>query len=790
MSDDGRQQVAAILGRTDLAADRGVFDLFIKLLDDTQDGNGIADTDFWYTAHELPQAHPDWGSELLGHYLKNRIAIGNAKGISNPFKSVSGLVPHHLHPEDFVRKCAECTPAVFIGHVWPPVLDVIERTAHEPRDEYLRSDELWPLRHYGDTYADLDDQLLLGLESAFAGVARDQPERLAGLVVEHAETQYESVVHLLFHAFGANPARFAGDAIEFMLADDRRFTVSYSSGRYWGARQLIQAITPQASGVDLKRLSESLMDFYPAWERSVDGHSEHGFAQFCLLGGIVETVRSSRVRSRLAELQRKFGEDPGEPTGVQGGIVHSPIPSDAAEKMTGEQWRSALVRYHDERGRNPSDFLKGGAHQLSSVLEARTEADPVRFSRLAASLPDDTNPCYFEAILRGVRAGDHTVALDLTSELCLHCHALPGRPMGMWIGGPIVRHAEEPLPDELIDLLTWYATNDSSPISDRDAAGDEEAGALEQHGLNTVRGMAADSIAHLVYARNDNLERMRLAIESLVSDRVMAVRAMAARIPLMLLRHHPDDALDLFDTLTDGADDGLLASRQIQDFLRHRAAIDFTRLKSTLERMLGSVLPAVQSLGASWITLAALDNADAHALSDVCLVSSEQIRIGVARVYAANLTVARYQARCESALSRLFEDDSEEVRKAASAALTRLGNGALEKLQPLAQQFLASPAAADDDDQILLMFTTTTARVPGLALNACETILRHLGPEACDIRTRAARLAGQLSEILIRAYADSDGAADLRERALDMIDQSLRLNIYGADRALREHDRP
>jgi len=786
-SEEGRRDVTAILSHTDLATDRAVFDLFLRLLEDPLEENGLAGLDFWYMAHELPEACPDWGCELLGHYLANRVAAAKAAGVKNAFEAGNGLIPPHMHLQEFVTKCAERAPLVFVEHVWPPVLDVIHQTAKEFREDELWRDGLWPLRHYSDIYSDLDDYLLLGLEEAFTGLARDQPARFAALVAEQADTRYDSVVHFIFRGFAGNPEYFADQAINFVLADPRRFRVAHSSGTYWGTRQLIAAVTPDCSDEALERLSDAVMAFYPSWERSVAGHCEHGFAQFCLLGGIDAARRSATVRKRYAELQRKFGEDIAEPRGVEGGAVHSPIPGGAAEKMTDEQWRTALARYDDEHGRDRSDFLKGGAHQLSSVLEQRTAADPVRFARIALTLPDDTHPYYFDAILRGVGASEHSVPLDLTDDLCARCHALPDRPCGTWIGGPILKHADEELPETLVALLAWYATEARYLEPDRVMDGGAEE--LLQQGLNSVRGSAAGTIAQLIYARKDNFARLRPAVEALANDDAMAVRAMAARIPLALLRYHRDDALALFEALVDGADEGLLASHHVQDFLRYRAAVDFARLRPIMEGMVRSELSDVRSAGAAWITLAALSEADAHELARACLAGSEQERLGAARVYAGNLTLARYRGRCEDALRTLFDDDSAEVRKAASAALTRLDDAALGEFEPLAQEFLGSRAAADDDGQVLLMLTTTKARVPELAVNACEEIIHRLGPDAGDVRTTAARLAGQIIEILIRAYADSDGAPTLRERALDLVDLSLRLNIYGAHRALQEHDR-
>lgn len=740
-SDEARAGSTAIVSRADLATDRGVFELFLRLLDDPLAADGIANTDFWYVAHELPETHPEWGCELLGRYLVNRVAAARATGVTNALEAGNGLIRHQMHLVDFVTKCAADAPARFVEHVWPPVLDVIDQTAEEFREDELWRDRVWPLRHYGDHYTDLDEVLLLGLEKAFAGLAGEDPARFTELVSEQACTHCESVVHLCFEGFAGNPSCLADQAVDFILTDPRRFRVAYSSCDYWGARRLVAAITPHCSEESLGRLSQAIVAFYPSWERSAAGHRQHGLAQFCLLGGIDDERRTPALRKRYAELQRKFGEDTAEPMGVQGGMVHSPISDRASEKLTDEQWGKAIARYRDDRGLDAGDFLKGGAHQLSSVLEQRTIADPTRFARLALTLSDETNSYYFDAILRGVAASDHDVPLDLTRDLCLRCRSLPSHASARWIGGAIVKHRDEELPDELIDVLSWCAVECSDPESDRDPESDGDRDSLLQHGLNSVRGGAAGTIAALVYAREENYARLRSSIEALVSDQVMAVRAMAAETVLALLRFHSEDALTLLEVLVDGAPDRLLTSRYVQAFFRHRGATDFERLRPVLERMIKADLSEARAAGAAWVTLAALGEEGAHRLAAACLTGCEQMRLGAARVYAANLNGARYQQRCEEALLTLFNDDEVEVRKAAASALTRLDGDALGDFEQLAERFLDSHAAEDDPEQILFTLRSTTASVPKLALTALGSWERSDPRLATSARWRRASLA-------------------------------------------------
>ena len=52
-----------------------------------------------------------------------------------------------------------------------------------------------------------------------------------------------------------------------------------------------------------------MLEFYPEWERSDDGEAMRGAAQYLLLDGVPEDLRSQGVILRLGELARKFPTD-------------------------------------------------------------------------------------------------------------------------------------------------------------------------------------------------------------------------------------------------------------------------------------------------------------------------------------------------------------------------------------------------------------------------------------------------------------------------------------------------
>jgi hypothetical protein len=263
---------------------------------------------------------------------------------------------------------------------------------------------------------------------------------------------------------------------------------------------------------------------------------------------------------------------------------------------------------------------------------------------------------------------------------------------------------------------------------------------------------------------------------------------MAAEIVLFLSRHHRETARALFLQLVDGVDDRLLATRYVRDFLYYRGTADFEELRPVVERMVDSQQAKVRNTGAIQASLIALDRSDAAQLATRCKASDDEThRLGAAQVCAANLTTARYRSSCEEALKQFFDDPSAEVRKTAGNAIWRLQKGELAEFAALAQVFLESQAFVGNEDDLLHALSETTARLPELVLAVCDRILTQHAADKTN--SRLGYQAGEAMGIVLRAYADASDRAQ-KERALDLIDRSLKLNVYGTTKVLVDHDRP
>ncbi|KRD09712.1 hypothetical protein ASE48_06745 [Mycobacterium sp. Root265] len=778
-----------LLQQVDLTSHRPSFDLLLELLDSGKLGaTGFADREFWRLHDKLPVAKPDWANQLLGRYLAERIAAAGAYGPRSPIDTTAELIPRQNQLRDFIILAATRRPDSFIRNVWPEIVRIAESTMFAERDDggRLRPDHIWPFNGSTDHRGDFRQELLAGAEIAFAELGRESPDQLLDLANSMSATPSETVVHVLFAGFAANPATLADQVIRLLGAHPNWLQVSWSTGHAWGARRLIAAITPFASSGALEQLTAQLLDYYPLLERSPKAYREFGLTQFTLLGGIPPEYRSPGVTKRFAEWQRKFGvQDLLEPTGVHGGFVQSPLASTAIDRMSDTNWRGAIARYNgdDTTFQNSEGTLVGGALQLANQLEAAAKASPRRFANLALTLPDSTDVRYFNAILRGVAGCETPLPTGLIEELLTRCHTLPDRPCGMYIATPLLRSEELQISESMCDLIIEYAMNDPDPGDDgfRVAADNIDENLLYR-GLNSVRGAISEVIARLISQDARNIDPLMPAVLSLVSDRDMGVRSLAARCVISLEHWESSNAVLAFEKLVDGCTDHLLATRYVYEILRARIVSRPSSARTVIDRMARSEVGEVQMHGAMLNTLAALLDGRAADLATAGVSGTEYQRLGAAKVYAANRIGTRFAEQCAEPLVLLLNDGSQLVRDAAAAVITDFSEVEVDEYRSVVEALISTRAADEHWDDLILMVGESIASAPDLALMICEKILLDTTDDL-----RSLQHPDLVSLILLRVSIDFTG--DTRTRALDLIDLLLQYEIRSTERALVLHDR-
>ena len=457
--------------------------------------------------------------------------------------------------------------------------------------------------------------------------------------------------------------------------------------------------------------------------------------------------------------------------GIVGGYVGSPIPEESVRKMSDDDWLGAMERYSSDSPIDDHvDFFKGGAIQLSQELRTQTKEDPARFASLVHRIPDDANPAYFEAILQGI--AETELDADIVVSACLRCHRIPNRPLGRWITRPLNSLSSVTLPDSALEMVAWYATQ--GPESDPAYTGTD----LLNTGINSVRGTAADSMARLILAKEDNLTYFEPHLRSMVNDKSVAVRALVAHALLGVLRHNRDLAVELFIELCD-ADEKLLATRYVESFLKYAVQTHYGQLEPILSRMIESSNEDVATAGARQVCLASLTVEEALGLAHRCFSGPEALRQGAAAIYCANLKAATYREECEGMLRTLFSDPSPEVRSAASRCFLEFEAAELGRYQGLIAAYIESPAFDSEFNPLIHALEATTAKMPEITLDTCERYL--------DLTETYAE-GTEISKLVVRVYSQASDS-HLRSRCLDIIDRMSLLKTLGLDSVMNEFDR-
>ncbi|MCP4246310.1 MAG: ATP-binding protein [bacterium] len=792
-SEEWRNRFRHLLQWADLHSGRRFFDLFLRLIANGDlDGMGrFRADDFLGMFHGLPEERADWTCEAIGQFLDRRLNVALDAGDTNPFKDEGGL-RYSQSSDRVLIGTAQSAPSAFIKHVLPFMLRVIELNAIRDGDTPWE-DTVWQWRHRDGGHS-VDEHLLRAMKEAVGKLARDAPVEFRRIVASLRKSEHETVHFLLTCGYAENGERFADEAIDYLCESPRRLRCGYFDAGFShrATRDLIEAATPFCSDEQIEKLEAMLLVYFTDWERSADGRQSRGLTQFELLTAIDRARRSALVEARIGEWQRKFNRDaPAEPR--LGGVswVGSPIPANAHEKMTDEQWLGAVARYANDREPEWRDGKPlGGAHQLSQVLESRVRKEPLRFARLVLRFSDGTNPTYFRAALRGLDAG--CADTEAIFEACRRCHRLPNRPAGSAFCYLVGKHPMLRWPDDLLDTVAWYATEDPDPNQElwRTEASNGQCyygGDVRMAGINCVRGAAAGAVRALLFAEAERIPHFLATLRRMVCDPSIAVRSCVVSALLPVLNCDRDLAVELMLELCD-TDDVLLKTHDVEEFMRYATPTHFGQLQPIVDRMLHSSDPVVAQTGARQMCLASLGLEEAADLAEQCLVGSEALRKGAAQVFAANVGHAQFRSVCGSGLARLFDDPSEKVRALAAECFDHLEHDALGQITALVERFQGSTAFEANHEPLIQALERTTARLPDVTISVCERFIVISAPPGGDMRTQVAGDADRLSELIIRAYHQT-GDQTTNSRCLDTIDNLLCHGAAGLQRVLGELDR-
>ncbi len=773
--DMSRETFEGLLRRVDAAT-----------LDELGGGRGVPGMlqTFWYRVGE---DRPEWMVELIAATLRCA-----ARAIHVGGTSVAGpnLLGSNLGEGDVVEAAAAAAPDRFAELVLSPVLELSELTAYDRPPP--RTDRIW--WYVGsDEHPTVRDAVTSALADAVSIWASEGavPET----VLENLRRRNTRISNrMLLAAYKGGARHYWRDAIERFIEEPWRFECGPDDSPEWFAREAVEALAGRCSAAGLRRLEDAIMSYVPAWERTPKGRRSRGFGEFDLLSSIPAELRSRKVMRRLGELKRKFQEPTGAPKGVRSGFLRSPIPPQAADRMTDEHWLKAIRKYHDRGSRfGKGDEFVGGALEVSRELERRTKEDPNRFGRLASRLPEHANPVYLSGILRGLDGTERAVADDMKLAVCAKAFADAKEDLNVGSAiADVLRNLADRPSDEAVEILNWLATEHPHPDSADAPEGTNQRPASDfdriyTSGINTTRGRAAEAVARLIARDATNATRSETAIDAMLREQHIGVVSCVGRVIAAVGAHDAERGLRLMSRV-ECANAAVLATPHFLRFLASQMPERFGEVRGLVERMIQSRSPEARKSGAQLAALAVLHGHDADDLVEESMQGGVDHRRGIAEVASRNLAASTYRDWCERHLTVLFDDEDDAVGQRAASCFRAFEDRGLGGYDDLIEAFVGSRAFPRSTYEIIRALELARDRLPGVTCLVAERFLDHFGEGAGDIRTRAAGRAMDLAKLVFRTYQQHQGD-EWGERALDLIDRLCLTQAYGVREQFEEFER-
>ena len=777
----------------DLEKSRRYFELFLRLLDngtldDARDRFASNGT-FWSMLYGLAEERPTWCAEVAAHWLDRQVARARleAKGeesLQLPMHDDSGI--HELF------ESARRAPDEFLDNVLPAVIRAAEATSYR-RDDGLPRDSIWTFRTTGE-YISLDSAYLAACEAAFELVAKRNSRGLKPYISKLRESWTYTANSLLLSAYLEAPEMFAEEAMVLVCSQPDRLVCGYHDSSHWISKCLIEKCSPHCSSETFAALETILAEYTTSYERE-DGAELCGRASFTLLCALPPLRRSRQTDERIAALAARFGEPDPAPRGIRSCTVISPIAEEAAVEMTDDEWLAAIAEYNTkERHRDWDHPEKGGAEELAGMMQTFVQRQPERFAKLALRFPADIQPAYLMNVLYGLK--EARISTDLKVDVArkaFHstengCLKAAADLLSKVEGGAL-------LPEDAISFVIRCATEHPDP--DRELWRADKQGEVAYFGgdiltcgINTVRGRTAEAIRDLIFQGRRYLDAFRPALEGLVRDANISVRACAASTLLAVAVHDAPAAISLFRTLAD-ADDVLLGTHFAEDFIRRGLTYALPSLREHIERMLKSENDKVRQAGGRLACLAHLSRTDADDLVATALSNGPPSRLGVAEIVEHNLTNGSCRDRCERILFPLFNDEDSAVKEKAARCFWHLWqkpNLPLTDYQELIRHFITSAAFVESPTYLLHALEDSRQLLPEVVLDVCEHFVLGCGDLARDVRTHHAGDERTVGPLVFRAYQQL-ACAPGQLRALDLIDRMCEEGLTSAARNLAEFER-
>ncbi|QDT45178.1 hypothetical protein Pan241w_52970 [Gimesia alba] len=769
--------------------------------------SSVSGGDFWSQYFDAGKNSPTFFIDVLATWFDHAIEQYD-DGKSWSF--LHNCKQNHSHAGAMmVGEVASNEPEYFIAQMLPRAATTVLNTGDLSKEDALN--RMWPyLYNNGDPFY-IDEAILLHLRKALQYLAQQDVECFRKYMATIMPYPYQTFGYLLLRSWTDNPKEFADECAKYLIADQRRFYIGY--GIYTGdgegtgesaiSRTALRAISPHCSNKLFKQMESLIIGYCDEYEKGTPRW--RGSTELLVLRSLDVSRISKQTALRIEELERKFPsltdaivEEDNTELMKQ---VGSPIPPETAKLMTDEQWISAMQKYDGS-----TDRLKGGPAELSWLLADFARKDRGRFASLADRMPENLSPTYFSAILDGLcgrytnfnkeeKVADQKVFEETPTATFLkvidRLHKLPKRPCGSSITNCIGLLSSRQLPKQILEIVMYYATSDPNPDTEmwQQTSGGNyyHGGDPYQHGINCVRGQAAEAISSLLFNDETRFEILLPTLEALSQDPIISVRTCAINAFCPLLNFSRDIAVDLFFKACNGSE-AICATRPFNHFIHYAIYSHYEQLRDLLQFALSCENTKAIENAAGAIILAELFEVDTGEDASKVRAGNETMRQAAADVYARHLSHDIVGDKCAEHLREFLSDNAESVQQEVSSAFFHVSGDRLLQLGGFIAQFIESKCFENKPQRLLHALDESNVELPQIICRAAERILEFLGEEGTHIAYHGSMIAHDISTLVVRQYEQTTDSA-IKSHCLDLIDQMEKVGYLGIGDELNRIDR-
>lgn len=282
---------------------------------------------------------------------------------------------------------AKRAPDAFLNEVWPWYVEIVDQCT-DTNDEtglIFRRDYL----HQTDV--DSPNEFGAIVASAARNLAKTDLTAFKGFLHSGSVVTLEALHQVLIAGLVSGLPRTSSLAIKYLLSDRRGLTVG-SAGNGFASEELLRALAPTLGAADVTKLISAieLSRIYEEADPNRDARSRRAAREAnerhrrALLQALEQAQLPSHVRARVAAAAVDDDVRPGR---VVGGVIGSHVSVEQISKMRDEHILGLFATLPDTTEfQHPKRLLSGGSIQAARNFEEAIKKHPERHERYAALL--------------------------------------------------------------------------------------------------------------------------------------------------------------------------------------------------------------------------------------------------------------------------------------------------------------------------------------------------------------------------------------------------------------------